>query len=79
VFLAVSRLVGLFCCNDIVALGVSRALKDAGLKVPADVSLIGFDDLPASKHGDPPEKPCAKVVIGGDLVARQSIRQRRTA
>ena len=96
---------GLFCCNDIVGLGVARALKDAGLKVPDDVSLVGFDDLPASKHSDPPlstirvfkkeigsaavlllreridhpEKPCAKVVIGGDLVARQSIRQRRSA
>jgi LacI family transcriptional regulator len=45
---------GLFCCNDIVCLGVARALREAGCRVPADVSLIGFDNLPASAHADPP-------------------------
>jgi len=45
---------GLFCCNDIVCLGVARALREAGRRVPADISLIGFDNLPASAHGDPP-------------------------
>jgi DNA-binding LacI/PurR family transcriptional regulator len=45
---------GLFCCNDIVCLGVARALREAGRHVPADVSLIGFDNIPAASHGDPP-------------------------
>jgi len=45
---------GLFCCNDIVCLGVVRALKEAGYRVPGDISLIGFDNLPASAHSDPP-------------------------
>jgi LacI family transcriptional regulator len=45
---------GLFCCNDIVCLGVIRALKEAGYRVPGDISLIGFDNLPASAHCDPP-------------------------
>lgn len=45
---------GLFCCNDIVCLGVARALREAGRRVPRDVSLIGFDNLPASAHNDPP-------------------------
>src|SRR5699024_8151829 len=32
--------------NDIIALGAMKAMQDHGLKVPEDVSLIGFDDLP---------------------------------
>ena len=32
--------------NDIIALGAMKAMQDHGLKVPEEVSLIGFDDLP---------------------------------
>src|SRR6185437_1539015 len=34
-----------FCFNDIAAIGAIRALKDAGLQVPQDVSVVGFDDI----------------------------------
>lgn len=37
----------LFACNDDMALGASKALHQAGLKIPQDVSLFGFDDAPA--------------------------------
>lgn len=37
---------GLFCETDEMALGALAALEDAGVNVPADVALIGFDDLP---------------------------------
>ncbi|MCB8836248.1 LacI family DNA-binding transcriptional regulator [Aurantimonas sp. VKM B-3413] len=44
-----------YCCvNDIVALGFMRALKECGYRVPEDVSLIGFDNLPMSAIVDPP-------------------------
>lgn len=33
-----------FCFSDIMALGVMRALREAGIRVPEDVSVIGFDD-----------------------------------
>ena len=35
-----------FCMNDLYAIGVLEALQRHGMKVPGDVSLIGFDDLP---------------------------------
>ncbi len=36
------------CCNDASALGAIAALIEAGLRVPEDVSVIGFDDIPAA-------------------------------
>jgi LacI family transcriptional regulator len=44
----------LFCANDIIACGCLRAFRHAGLRVPEDVSVIGFDDLPISAIADPP-------------------------
>ncbi|MFG2091091.1 LacI family DNA-binding transcriptional regulator [Spirillospora sp. NPDC048824] len=35
----------IFCANDLLALGVLRVLLQAGLKVPADIALIGYDDI----------------------------------
>jgi LacI family transcriptional regulator len=43
-----------FCMNDSIAYGCMKALREDGLAVPADVSVIGFDDLPSSAVTDPP-------------------------
>jgi LacI family transcriptional regulator len=44
----------LFCVNDQTAYGACLALYRKGLSVPGDVSVIGFDDLPASAYRLPP-------------------------
>jgi LacI family transcriptional regulator len=36
----------LFAANNFIAIGALRALRDSGLKVPGDISLVAFDDLP---------------------------------
>lgn len=43
-----------FCANDQMALGLLRALADAGRRVPEDVSVIGFDDVPDAANYRPP-------------------------
>lgn len=43
----------LFAANDQTAYGAIKALHDKGLKVPEDVSVVGFDDLPTSKFFTP--------------------------
>ncbi len=42
-----------FVASDVVALGAIGALRDAGLKVPRDVSVVGFDDIPLAAYFDP--------------------------
>ena len=42
-----------FCFNDISAIGAIRALKDAGLCVPQDVSVVGFDDILSAAYATP--------------------------
>ena len=35
-----------FCYNDVTAIGLLRAAREAGLSVPQNLSLVGFDDIP---------------------------------
>lgn len=44
----------LVVANDQMALGALRALREAGRRVPEDVSVVGFDDIPESAWFDPP-------------------------
>ena len=43
-----------FVASDVVALGAIGALREAGLRVPDDVSVVGFDDVPLAAYFDPP-------------------------
>lgn len=36
----------LFCCNDIMALAAIDAAKERGMKIPGDLAIVGFDDIP---------------------------------
>jgi DNA-binding LacI/PurR family transcriptional regulator len=47
------RFTALVAFNDVSAIGAIRALRDANLRVPEDVSLIGFDDIPAAAYITP--------------------------
>jgi len=42
------------CTNDRMALGAYHALKSRGKRIPQDISVIGFDDLPWASYLDPP-------------------------
>ena len=43
----------LFAYNDISAIGSIRAFEDAGLRVPEDISVVGFDDIRIAVHNNP--------------------------
>ncbi|GAB4004263.1 hypothetical protein GCM10029992_48660 [Glycomyces albus] len=44
----------MFACNDGEALGVYQAAAEAGLSIPGDLSVVGFDDLPMAEWNIPP-------------------------
>ncbi|GAB5096133.1 LacI family DNA-binding transcriptional regulator [Caballeronia sp. LP006] len=44
----------IFCANDLMALGAIEALKQLGLRVPDDVSVLGYDDQEIARHTHPP-------------------------
>src|SRR5580658_3253748 len=61
----------LFAYNDISATGAIRAFQDAGLRVPDDVSVVGFDDIQSAAYLNPPlttvRQPLQEM---GELAAR---------
>jgi DNA-binding LacI/PurR family transcriptional regulator len=44
---------GVFCFNDLLAMGAIRTILDAGLRVPEDIAVIGFDDIEAGQYQTP--------------------------
>jgi DNA-binding LacI/PurR family transcriptional regulator len=48
------RPTAVFCYNDMTAMGVLRAAKEAGLQVPQALSILGYDDIAAAPYLDPP-------------------------
>ncbi|WP_419890751.1 LacI family DNA-binding transcriptional regulator [Paenibacillus xylanexedens] len=53
---------GLFCCNDIQAIGALQAAKELGLRVPEDVSIIGFDNTILASVTSPPLTTVAQPI-----------------
>jgi DNA-binding LacI/PurR family transcriptional regulator len=48
------RPTAVFCYNDAVALGAMRAAREAGLRIPQDLSVVGFDDIDLAPFLEPP-------------------------
>jgi LacI family transcriptional regulator len=44
----------IFASNDVSAFGVMEAVREHGLRIPDDVSVLGFDDIPQAAHVHPP-------------------------
>ncbi len=42
-----------FAASDLIAIGAMRAFAERGLRVPEDVAMVGFDDVPAARNATP--------------------------
>jgi LacI family transcriptional regulator/LacI family purine nucleotide synthesis repressor len=47
------RITAVFCANDLIAIGAIKTIVKAGLRVPEDISIIGFDDIPFAANSMP--------------------------
>lgn len=69
-------LTAVFVASDTVALGALAALRRSGRTVPADMALVGFDDVPMAEYLDPPLTTVRLPAYGlgwgaGELLTRQ--------
>ena len=73
----------IFCFNDIAAIGAVRALKEAGLRVPEDVSVVGFDDIQSAAYATPSlttvRQPLAEMGERGAQILLERISNREAA
>ncbi|MDA3922443.1 MAG: LacI family DNA-binding transcriptional regulator [Salinisphaera sp.] len=60
----------IFCSNDSMAIGCYEALKDQGLRVPDDVSVVGYDDQEVARHMYP---PLTTVLLPHDEMGRWAV------
>ena len=47
------EMTAIFCPNDLTAIGVMRALQEAGLRIPTDISVISIDDIDMAQYLSP--------------------------
>lgn len=66
----------LFCFTDSLALGALHALAEAGVRVPDDVSVVGYDDVPEAAHYTPPLTTVTfdKAAFAEAVLARLALR-----
>ncbi|WP_254909962.1 LacI family DNA-binding transcriptional regulator [Micromonospora sp. NBS 11-29] len=67
------RPTAIFASNDLQAVGVYQAARELGLRVPTDLSVVGFDDLPIAALVDPPlttvHQPLAQMAVAATELA----------
>lgn len=65
-----------FACNDVMAIGALRAVRSAGLQVPGDVSIVGFDDIPLASAVSPALTTVAQPIVELATLAAQLLMSR---
>ncbi len=67
------RPTAIFACNDNMALGVYAAAQRAGLRIPDELSVVGFDDLVEARVASPPLTTVRQPVVELGATAMRSL------
>ncbi len=62
-----------FSASDLMAAGAIRAIREAGLRIPEDVSLASFDDMPSSRQSDPPLTTVRQPILRTGSMAAETL------
>ena len=68
--------------NDEIAMGLAEAAREAGLRIPADIAVTGWDDIPVARHLSPPlttvRQPMHEIGRRGAALLHERIAESRT-
>ena len=64
-----------FVASDTMAVGALRALRESGKRIPEDVAVVGFDDIPSAAHMDPPLTTVRQSIQGMGQLAAETLIQ----
>jgi len=64
---------GVFACSDVIAMSAMRALTQRGRKIPSDVAVAGFDDVPLSTYTTPPLTTVRQDCLAGARILVDSV------
>jgi len=64
---------GIFACSDVIAMSAMRALTERGRKIPADVAVAGFDDIPLASYTTPPLTTVRQDCLAGARILVDSV------
>ena len=67
---------GLFAASDVLAMTAIYTLAEHGIRVPADVRVVGFDDIPAAAYFHPPLSTVHQSVVEGGRALVETLRER---
>jgi LacI family transcriptional regulator len=66
----------LFAYNDLSAIGAIRAFQEEGLRVPGDISVVGFDDIQIAAYNTPSLTTVRQPLIRMGTIAAQTLLER---
>ncbi|TXH68485.1 MAG: LacI family transcriptional regulator [Thiothrix sp.] len=69
----------LFAGNDTLAFGAMRALREAGLRIPEDVAVVGYDDIPLAAYATPPLTTVRSDPVRHGVLAMQLLMEQLNA
>lgn len=64
---------GIFVSSDLMSFGAIRAIQEAGLKIPDDIALVSFDDIPAAARYQPPLTTVRQPIHQMGSIAAQTL------
>jgi DNA-binding LacI/PurR family transcriptional regulator len=70
------KFTAVFAYNDISAIGAIWAFREAGLRVPRDISVVGFDDIPAAAFANPSLTTVRQPLLRMGQIAAQTLIER---
>lgn len=66
----------IFAASDVAAMSALRALTEAGLDVPGDVAVVGYDDVPLAAHTSPPLTTIRQDLVAGTALMVETLLRR---